>query len=289
MFGRSAVLLGVAATALLSVRWSGASEPSLWPISARAGAEILFVEALFLVAFLVFVWFRSMNPGSLAPVSRRRKTDGVRLLQRHHPEHPFPAVRPLVRGRLHQLLLLRLGDLASVVRLTGIVPAVAFNLAVPTVFGLAILNSWAFVSSAVSFLSAICACGRSGIRSDWACSVRSSCASSAISIWRAASVVGEYGLSAGFRVVALLGLGSVGDIIRGDLARGGRLAHAVPPDAYWTPTRVIGGTVNEFPYFSMLFADLHPHMMAIPFSLLAMVIALGIVASHVWPEDQPRR
>ncbi len=61
-----------------------------------------------------------------------------------------------------------------------------------------------------------------------------------------------------------------------------------PVDAFWTPTRIIDGTVNEFPYFSFLFADLHPHMMAIPFSLLAMVLALGIIASHVWPEEVPR-
>jgi len=70
------------------------------------------------------------------------------------------------------------------------------------------------------------------------------------------------------------GLGSVGDIIRGTW-RAIVDVRMVPLDAYWTPTRIIDGTVDEFPYFSMLFADLHPHMMAMPFSLLAMVMRLG--------------
>ena len=84
----------------------------------------------------------------------------------------------------------------------------------------------------------------------------------------------------------MLGLGTFGDIVRG-VWRSVVDWRMPPLDAYWTPTRIIDGTVNEFPYFSFLFADLHPHMMAIPFSLLALVIALGIIASHVWPEERP--
>jgi len=44
---------------------------------------------------------------------------------------------------------------------------------------------------------------------------------------------------------------------------------------YWDPTRVIPGTINEFPFFSFLFADLHPHMIAIPFTLLVLALLLN--------------
>jgi YYY domain-containing protein len=37
---------------------------------------------------------------------------------------------------------------------------------------------------------------------------------------------------------------------------------------YWDPTRVIPETINEFPFFSFLFADLHPHMIGLPFTVL---------------------
>lgn len=33
---------------------------------------------------------------------------------------------------------------------------------------------------------------------------------------------------------------------------------------YWNSTRVIDGTINEFPYFSFIHADLHAHVFAIP-------------------------
>ena len=52
-----------------------------------------------------------------------------------------------------------------------------------------------------------------------------------------------------------------------------------PPLAFWVPDRMPGVSdssphITEFPFFTFLFADLHPHMMAIPFSLL--VIGLGL-------------
>jgi len=42
----------------------------------------------------------------------------------------------------------------------------------------------------------------------------------------------------------------------------------LPPYNYWDPSRVIPNTINEFPYWSFLFADLHPHMIGMPFTVL---------------------
>ena len=43
---------------------------------------------------------------------------------------------------------------------------------------------------------------------------------------------------------------------------------------YWNATRTIPDTINEFPWFTYLYADLHAHMMALPFTLLAIGLAL---------------
>ena len=51
---------------------------------------------------------------------------------------------------------------------------------------------------------------------------------------------------------------------------------------FWQSSRMMapdppGFEINEFPFFTFLFADLHAHLMAIPFTLLALGLALAVV------------
>ncbi|MET0512884.1 MAG: DUF2298 domain-containing protein [Thermoleophilaceae bacterium] len=48
---------------------------------------------------------------------------------------------------------------------------------------------------------------------------------------------------------------------------------------WWSPSRVIDGTANEFPFFSYLLGDLHAHVMATPFALVAVAYALQLALS----------
>ena len=49
---------------------------------------------------------------------------------------------------------------------------------------------------------------------------------------------------------------------------------------FWDPSRVLPATINEFPYWSFLFADLHPHMIGIPFTVLFLALALTLIRSY---------
>lgn len=55
----------------------------------------------------------------------------------------------------------------------------------------------------------------------------------------------------------------------------------------WASSRIIVDhgaqqeqTINEFPWFSLLLGDLHPHLTALPFTLLALTIAISVVLAR---------
>jgi YYY domain-containing protein len=52
-----------------------------------------------------------------------------------------------------------------------------------------------------------------------------------------------------------------------------------PPGDYdwFAPSRVIEGTINEIPWFSFLLGDLHAHVLALPFTVVALAFALQVV------------
>ncbi|WP_456468159.1 DUF2298 domain-containing protein [Archaeoglobus sp.] len=52
---------------------------------------------------------------------------------------------------------------------------------------------------------------------------------------------------------------------------------AIDGGYYWNATRVISHTINEFPYFSFIHADLHAHVVAIP--IFTLIISLILKAS----------
>jgi YYY domain-containing protein len=48
-------------------------------------------------------------------------------------------------------------------------------------------------------------------------------------------------------------------------------------DYFWATSRVIKDTINEFPLWSFLFADLHAHVMALPFALAFLCVVIAWV------------
>jgi YYY domain-containing protein len=49
---------------------------------------------------------------------------------------------------------------------------------------------------------------------------------------------------------------------------------------WWSPSRVVPNTINEFPAFSFVLADLHAHVLALPFTALAVGLALNLLLGH---------
>jgi uncharacterized membrane protein len=70
-------------------------------------------------------------------------------------------------------------------------------------------------------------------------------------------------------------MASIGLVWSGTWAGATAISTLGPAYDYWTPTRVIPGTINEFPFFSFFWGDLHPHVMAMPNFILCVGLCLG--------------
>lgn len=60
--------------------------------------------------------------------------------------------------------------------------------------------------------------------------------------------------------------------------------HAGRFEFIWNPTRLIKGTINEMPWFSFLYGDLHAHIIAIPYSLPVIAWGLNLLKSPPAPK-----
>ncbi len=126
--------------------------------------------------------------------------------------------------------------MAFVVRLAGVEPAVGYNLALALTFALSAVAAYALASSLTA--------------------------------------------AAGGRRPVLVGVGAALFVcVAGNMDGAQRLlAGGGGLSAYdwFGPSRVIPDTITEFPAFSFLLGDLHAHVVAIPFTLLALGFALQV-------------
>jgi len=271
----AALALLVAFSAFLFRRRKG-EMLAFWKDNARL---LLFEEGLFALAFLAFVFIRVLNPDLWQPWLGGEKSMEIAYINASLKSAYFPPHDPyFAHGYLNyyyygQFLMTLL------MRLTGIAPEVAFNLSVPLLFALTVGNAFS-----VAYNLTV----RRG----------ESMAKAAGLI--AAGLIAVIGNLAG-AVQIIDRLGRLSDSALGPLAPGQRafesgipglqylvraatgLGHVITTETifpgfdYWGPTRVIPETINEFPFFSFLFADLHPHMINIPFTILFIALLLSLV------------
>ncbi len=64
--------------------------------------------------------------------------------------------------------------------------------------------------------------------------------------------------------------------------------HLINFDYFWATSRVIKDTINEFPLWSFLFADLHAHVMVMPLSLTFLCLTVLWVRTRILDSDLPR-
>ncbi len=237
--------------------------------------EIVFVDAIFLTLFLIWVGVRWLNPDLWHPVTGGEKPMDFAYLNAVIRSTWFPPYDPWFAGGNLNYYYFGFVMMGSLTKALGIVPNVAYNLAVPTLFALTGVGAYVVASNLA---------GGSDARGRRA------------GLW-------------GILLVLILGnLGEVRLIFNGLVQVGSVHFESLIPGYpqvvsffaglwkvvvkgaalpfrretwYWDATRIIpagpgeaAGPINEFPLFTYLYADLHAHAMALPLTQVALAVAL---------------
>lgn len=225
--------------------------------AVRARARTLFVgEALFLLLFALLALARAQAPAALDT----EKPMDLMLLTAVHRAERLPPPDPWFAG--DDVSYYHLGHTAVDVtaRLAGLGPGVAFNL------GLATAGALAAVAAAGLAIDILALAPRRRRAAPWIAG-----ATAALALLWLAPLAGALDLAGANGLIPA----GVWRAVGADPPAIG--ATAGVPDAFWwwwNATRVLPGTIAEFPAFSLLLGDLHAHVLALPIGLVATALAV---------------
>ncbi|MBN1485949.1 MAG: glycosyltransferase family 39 protein [Chloroflexia bacterium] len=246
---------------------------------------LLLGEAVFLAGFVLFLLIRLGNPDLWHPWYGGEKPMDLAYLNAIIRSSTFPPYDPWFAGGYLNYYYFSHVLTATLIKLTGIVPSVAYNLALPLYYGL----TCGGVFTVVYHLA-----NRRREKEGW--DPRAIYAALAgVALVALLGNLGQYmmllkglikasGLDFESSIPGLAGLvkgvGGLFKVIRGQAELG-----IGQGTWYWRASRVIqeitartvhGNEINEFPFFTFLYADLHPHMVALPLTLLipTQIVAL---------------
>lgn len=208
-------------------------------------------EVLFAVCFFGWAVMRAYAPD----VWGTEKPMDMAFINAINRSAWFPPNDPWLSGATINYYYFGHFIIAYLIRLTGVAPTVGFNLGVCLTY-------------------ALCVCGVFAVAS---------------ALFAAARRPEERTISpilpglAGAALAMLLGnLDGALELVQkpGDLAG----------FDWWSPSRVIANTINEFPFFSFLLADLHAHMLVVPFGLLVLAFSVQLAMRGPrlpWATERP--
>jgi YYY domain-containing protein len=281
-FGRASILLVFGAMLVFSLLLAWRDRIEIRTFLREHWREILWVEIFALALFLLDLGIRMGNPDLWHPSKGGEKPMDLSYLNAVLKSTSFPPYDPWFAGGYINYYYYGFVLLAAPIRLLGIVPSVAYNLALPIFFSLLGLSAYSIGFNLVRRSEVV-----NGRR--W---------------WSYAQTAG---VAAALALVLLGNLGTVrlmytglkqigtepGESVRGFLPGAWQAARGFSryitfdrdlPIAldqwYWDPSRAIppaegeAGAITEFPFFTFLYADLHAHL----FSrlLTGMTVAWGI-------------
>ena len=262
-FSRGSIGLALVLVAAASIVILRRNRREMLDFVRRRWSVIAVGEAVFMAAFLAFVLVRMANPDLWHPWRGGEKPMDMAYLNAVLRSSYMPPYDPWFSGGYLNYYYWGQFLTATLVRITSINPTIAFNLAVPTFFALTVGGAFSLVYNLAEgtrrrLASAIDARKNRGLH------------------WSPVAA----GAGAALFVAVLGNLD--GAIQVGHGLKRMLLSEPFGQFDFWLSSRMMppdppGHEITEFPFFTFLFADLHAHMMAIPFTLLSLGVGLAIV------------
>ncbi|HLF71014.1 MAG TPA: DUF2298 domain-containing protein, partial [Dehalococcoidia bacterium] len=254
---------------------------------------ILVCEALFILAFLFFRELRMENPDLWHPYRGGEKPMDLAYLTAVARSTTLPPYDPWFAGGYINYYYLGQFFTATLIKLTTIPPEIAFNLAIPTYFALAVGGAFS-VSCNLAHKARSLLRRRPGFASIPRWSVYAAGLLGVLFVTIAGNFDALDQLSQRLAAVSSWHLSTPVPLLDAFVNGAGGLYQAsfndkqLPEFDFWRSSRMMPPTISitEFPYFSFLFADLHAHMMAIPFQLLSIGLGLVLVFSDREPAER---
>ena len=241
--------------------------------------DILRTELIFTAAFVVFVIIRMLNSDLWQPWYGGEKMMEIAFLNATSKSAYMPPYDPYLSGLTINYYYYGLFVVNFLQKLAGLTPEVAFNLAIPTFFALTISIAYSLGRWLTSRLSGERLDSRLAL---WGGVAAAACVALLANLSSFAQLLEQLAAAGGTTFASATDwqwsdIGAVWQGLRSVLAGSAQLGSF----DYWSHgTRIIPYTINEFPFFSFLFADLHPHMIAIPFMLFIAALAWAVLAQE---------
>ena len=278
-YTRSTILVTIGLMAAISAALAWKDRVGLLALIRERRREILFIEALALGFFLFDLAIRVGNPDLWHRYLGGEKPMDFSYLNAVLRSSTFPPYDPWYAGGYINYYYFGFVLVGTPIKLLGLLPSMAYNLVIPTLFSLAAMSAYAVGTNLVARLGKAYDAVRTisprvaGLAAALSLVVLGNLGTVRL-IYGALEEVGARGSdgTAPGLVDATVGLGRV-------LSQQDQLPIGLN-EWYWAPSRAItpgpgeAGPITEFPFFTFLYADLHAHMINLP--LTVMALAWGI-------------
>ncbi|MCH9011232.1 MAG: DUF2298 domain-containing protein, partial [Chloroflexi bacterium] len=314
-FSRTSVVLAAVLLAMMSGILLVSRRAEIVGFVRSRWRLMLIGEVIFLAAFFAFLMIRMANPDLWHPFRGGEKPMDFAYLNAVVRSSYMPPYDPWFSGGYINYYYWGQFLTGTLIRATGIEPAVAFNLAVPLFFALTAGGAYTVVYNlAEGTRRRLALAGRRAggslgdIREEFFSGnplqgqgenipeipVNDESDAISVPVKSLSDESDDISESKKLRkspiVAGLVGVLFV--TILGNLDGAIQVGHGIKRALFlnapfgqfdfWRSSRMMppdppGNEITEFPYFTFLFGDLHAHLMALPFTLLALGLALAVV------------